>query len=48
MNTIIQNILVFSALAYAIWYLLRKFGILPKRKKASSKACGGDDGCGCH
>jgi len=47
MNHILQNILVFTAVALAIWFLLYKFGILPKKKAASSKACGEDD-CGCH
>ena len=46
MNTIIQNILVFSALAIALLFLVRKFIWKPKKK--SSKACGNDDGCGCH
>ncbi|WP_431133285.1 FeoB-associated Cys-rich membrane protein [Psychroserpens mesophilus] len=46
MNTIIQNILVFTTLAIAIAFLVRKF--IWKPKKASTKACGGDDGCGCH
>ncbi|MBF8148906.1 FeoB-associated Cys-rich membrane protein [Winogradskyella sp. F6397] len=46
MNTIIQNILVFTALALAVLFLIRKFFWSPKKK--SSKACGGDDGCGCH
>lgn len=46
MNTLIQNILVFSALALALAFLVRKF-IWPPKKK-SAKACGGDDGCGCH
>lgn len=47
MNTIIQNILVFVAVALAIWFLLHKFGVLPKKKTAGSKACGEND-CGCH
>ncbi|TXE17889.1 FeoB-associated Cys-rich membrane protein [Psychroserpens burtonensis] len=47
MNIVIQNILVFTSLAIAIWFLLRRFGVLPKKKTASSKACGQDD-CGCH
>nr|WP_321232886.1 FeoB-associated Cys-rich membrane protein [uncultured Psychroserpens sp.] len=46
MNTIVQNSLVFTAVALAIWFLLHKFGVFPKRKKASTKACG-NDGCGC-
>ena len=47
MNTLVQNILAFIAVALAIWFLLHKFGILPKKKSASSKSCGEDD-CGCH
>ncbi|MDG5490575.1 FeoB-associated Cys-rich membrane protein [Psychroserpens sp. SPM9] len=47
MNTIIQNILVFAAVALALWFLLNKFGVLPKKKTAVTKACGKDD-CGCH
>jgi len=47
MNAIIQNILVFSALAYAIWVLLCRFGVIPKKKKISTKQCGQND-CGCH
>ncbi|PYE83203.1 attachment p12 family protein [Winogradskyella epiphytica] len=46
MNTIIQNILVFAALGFALLFLIRKFIWSPKKK--STKACGGDDGCGCH
>ncbi|WP_417876111.1 FeoB-associated Cys-rich membrane protein [Winogradskyella sediminis] len=46
MNIIIQNILVFLALAMALLFLVRKFIWSPKKK--STKACGGDDGCGCH
>ena len=45
MNTIIQNILVFSAMALAIMFLIKKFFW---KKSKSKKACGGDDGCGCH
>ena len=47
MNTIVQSILVFIALAIAMWFLLNKFGVLPKKKTSGSKACGQDD-CGCH
>ncbi|MEH6534770.1 MAG: FeoB-associated Cys-rich membrane protein [Psychroserpens sp.] len=47
MNSIVQNILVFTSIALAIWFLLHKFGILPKKKTATTKACGQDD-CGCH
>nr|WP_299128598.1 FeoB-associated Cys-rich membrane protein [uncultured Winogradskyella sp.] len=51
MNTIIQNILVFSTLALAVIFLVRKF--IWKSKKASSnpdsnRGCGADDNCGCH
>nr|WP_231567349.1 FeoB-associated Cys-rich membrane protein [Lacinutrix sp. Hel_I_90] len=43
MNTIIQNILVFITLGFALTFLVRKFVF----KKKSKKACGTDD-CGCH
>jgi hypothetical protein len=46
MNSLVQNILVFSALAFALVFLIRKFIWSPK--KESKKACGTDDGCGCH
>ncbi len=46
MNIIIQNILVFTALALAVGFIVKKFILKPKKK--SSKSCGGDDGCGCH
>jgi len=45
MNTIIQNTLVILFMAYAIYFLVRKFIWKPKR--AASKSCGEDD-CGCH
>ncbi|TCL69131.1 attachment p12 family protein [Mariniflexile fucanivorans] len=45
MNTIIQNILVFVAIAFAFIFLIRKF---IWKKSKSKKVCGGDDGCGCH
>mgnify|MGYP003678887082 CR=1 len=45
MNTIIQNILVFSAIAFALFFLVKKFFW---KKAKSKKACGGGDGCGCH
>ncbi|WP_098946178.1 FeoB-associated Cys-rich membrane protein [Pseudalgibacter alginicilyticus] len=45
MNTIIQNILAFTAVAIAVVFLIRKF-FLKKRK--TKKSCGGDDGCGCN
>lgn len=47
MNSIIQNILVMTSVALAVWFLLNKYGVLPKKRKATSKACGQDD-CGCH
>lgn len=46
MNTIIQNILVFSALILALGFIVKTYIWSPKKKK--TKACGGDDGCGCH
>jgi plastocyanin domain-containing protein len=45
MNDIIQNILVFTAIALAIGFLVKKFFL---KKTKSKKACGKDDGCGCH
>lgn len=45
MNTIIQNILVFTAMGFAIYFLVKKYFV---KKPESKKACGGDDGCGCH
>lgn len=45
MNTIIQNILVLIAMAFAIIFIAKKFFW---KKTSSKKACGGDDGCGCH
>jgi hypothetical protein len=45
MNTIIQNILVFLAIALALMFLIKKFFW---KKASSKKACGGDNGCGCH
>ncbi|MGM5469250.1 FeoB-associated Cys-rich membrane protein [Flavobacteriaceae bacterium LMO-SS05] len=45
MNIIIQNILVFSALALALAFLVRKFFL---KSSKSKKNCGGDDDCGCH
>ena len=44
MNTLIQNILVFTAIAFAITFLVKKFFW---KKPSSKKACG-NDGCGCH
>jgi len=43
MNTLIQNILAFSAIGVAVLFLIRKF----LWKKKSKKSCGNDD-CGCH
>lgn len=46
MNTIIQNILVFLAVAGALYFLFGKYFI---KKKKGKKDCGGDDSCGsCH
>jgi len=45
MNTLIQNILVVVALVFAIVFIARKFFW---KSAKSKKACGGDDGCGCH
>ncbi|MDY2586390.1 FeoB-associated Cys-rich membrane protein [Winogradskyella aquimaris] len=45
MNTLIQNILVFTALIFAVGFLLKKFIYNPK--KASGKSCDSDS-CGCH
>jgi len=45
MNTIIQNILVFLAIALALMFLIKKFFL---KKPTTKKNCGGDDGCGCH
>lgn len=44
MNTIIQNILVFTAIGFAVLFLVKKFFW---KKSVSKKACGGDGGCGC-
>ncbi|MBP1840472.1 FeoB-associated Cys-rich membrane protein [Formosa algae] len=45
MNTIIQNILVFSALGIAVAFMIKKFFW---KKRKSKKACGSDgNGCGC-
>ncbi|WP_452225576.1 FeoB-associated Cys-rich membrane protein [Lacinutrix chionoecetis] len=43
MNSIFQNIIVFTILGFALFYLAKKFFW----KKKSDKACGTDD-CGCH
>ena len=47
MNTIVQNILVFIALSFALTFIVRKFIWKPK-KAATTKSCGTDDNCGCH
>ncbi len=46
MNDIIQNILVFTALGMAVFFLVRKF-LWKKTVKAKDTSCGTDD-CGCH
>jgi len=46
MNTIIQNILVFASLGFAILFLVRKF-FWKKPVKTHDGSCGTDD-CGCH
>lgn len=46
MNSIIQNTLVFSALILAVIFIVKTYIWSPKKK--NTKACGGDDGCGCH
>ncbi|SFZ89893.1 hypothetical protein SAMN05428642_101623 [Flaviramulus basaltis] len=45
MNTLIQNILVFTSMAFALTFLVKKYFW---KKTASKKACGGGDACGCH
>jgi len=45
MNTIIQNILVFTAVALAIGFIVKKY--FYKSSNKSKKSCGTDD-CGCH
>ncbi|GAL68341.1 hypothetical protein JCM19301_281 [Jejuia pallidilutea] len=44
MNNIVQHILVFTAVALALAFLVRKFFL---KKPKAKKACG-NDGCGCH
>jgi len=44
MNTVIQNILVFSAVALAIGFLVKKYFY---KKSKSENSCGTDD-CDCH
>ncbi|MBQ0788369.1 MAG: FeoB-associated Cys-rich membrane protein [Oceanihabitans sp.] len=43
MNTIIQDILVFSTVLLAVAFIVKKYFY----KKKNKKACGTDD-CGCH
>ncbi|MBU3820781.1 FeoB-associated Cys-rich membrane protein [Flavobacteriaceae bacterium XHP0103] len=45
MNTVIQNILVISAMVIAVGYLVKKFFW---KKPVSEKGCGSGDNCGCH
>ena len=45
MNTLIQNILVFSALALALIFLVKTFFFKSSKAK---KNCGGGEDCGCH
>jgi len=45
MNTIIQNILVITAVIVALGFLIKKFFW---KKPVSNKSCGSGDGCGCH
>ncbi|TXE13112.1 FeoB-associated Cys-rich membrane protein [Seonamhaeicola algicola] len=45
MNTLIQNILVFSTVAIAFVFLVKKF--MPKKTK-TNKGCGTNSNCGCH
>ena len=40
-----QEILVYITLAIAVGFLIKKFFW---KKSKPKKACGGDDGCGCH
>ena len=44
MNTIIQNILVFIAVAFAVGFLVKKFFFKTPKSK---RTCGTDD-CDCH
>ncbi|TNJ45406.1 FeoB-associated Cys-rich membrane protein [Tamlana fucoidanivorans] len=44
MNTIVQNILAFSAVGLAVAFLIKKFFW---KKSKPKKACGNED-CGCH
>ncbi len=45
MNTLIQNILVFSALAFALFFLIKKYFF---KKAKTDRGCGSGDDCGCH
>ena len=45
MNQIIQNGLVILTVSAAVWFLVQKFVLKPKKQK-TTKACG-NDGCGC-
>ncbi len=45
MNTIVQNILVVIAIVLALAFIVKKFFWKTTKSK---KACGGEDGCGCH
>jgi len=45
MNTILQNILVFTSLALAIAFLVKKFFL---KKPKVDKGCGTGGDCGCH
>jgi len=44
MNDILQNILVYTSVAAAVAFLVKKFFW---KKSKPKKACG-NDGCGCH
>ncbi|TBN16548.1 FeoB-associated Cys-rich membrane protein [Hyunsoonleella pacifica] len=44
MNSIIQNILVFTLVGIAVVFLIKKFFW---KKPKPKKACG-NEGCGCH
>lgn len=39
-----QDIIIYIALALAVWFLVRKFFW---KKTKSQKSCGKDHGCGC-
>ena len=46
MNTLLQNILVFSALALAVAFSVKKYFF---KKTKADKSCGSKEGdCGCH